>query len=112
MFQFPFTNIKVKVHKMFKILSILDNFKIQQLGDVLEWFFRGYLKVSRSRNENNIYDFSQEEWGMTSVDFRNGDWGKLRGQETTKLDREILADIAGHQNDLGLRWFLMHPVHV
>ena len=49
---------------------------------------------------------------MTSVDFRNGDWGKLRGAETTKLDREILADISGRQNNLGLRWFLMHPVHV
>ena len=42
---------------------------------------------------------------MTSVEFRNGDWGALRGEETTKLDREILADIAGRQNDLGLRWF-------
>ena len=30
---------------MFKIFSILDNIKIQQLGDVLEWFFRGFLKV-------------------------------------------------------------------
>ena len=30
---------------MFKILSILDSFKIKQLGDVMEWFFRGYLKV-------------------------------------------------------------------
>ena len=36
---------KVKIHKMFKILSILDHFKISQLGDVLEWFFRGFLKV-------------------------------------------------------------------
>ena len=59
-----------------------------------------------------IHNFFQEEWGMTSVDFRNGDWGKLRGDETTKLDREILADISGRRNDLGLRWFLMHPVHV
>ena len=42
---------------------------------------------------------------MTSVEFRNGDWGALRGEEATKLDREILADIAGRQNDLGLRWF-------
>ena len=47
--------------------------------------------------------FSQEKWGMTSVEFRKGDWGALRGKETTKLDREILADIAGRQNDLGLR---------
>ena len=39
---------KVKVHKMFKIFSILDNIKIQQLGDVLEWFFRGFLKVNLS----------------------------------------------------------------
>ena len=45
LFQFPYSNVQVKVHKMFKILSILDNFKIQQLGDVLEWFFRGFLKV-------------------------------------------------------------------
>ena len=37
---------KVKIHKMFKILSILDHYKISQLGDVLEWFFRGFLKVS------------------------------------------------------------------
>ena len=44
-FQLTNINIKVKVHKMFKILSILDNFKIKQLGDVMEWFFRGYLKV-------------------------------------------------------------------
>ena len=36
---------KVKIHKMFKILSILDHYKINQLGDVLEWFFRGFLKV-------------------------------------------------------------------
>ena len=40
---------------------------------------------------------------MTSVEFRNGEWGAARGKETTKLDREILADIAGRQNELGLR---------
>ena len=87
---------------MFKILSILDNFKIKQLGDVMEWFFRGYLKVGFRFASHKVL-FSQEKWGMTSVEFRKGDWGALRGKETTKLDREILADIAGRQNDLGLR---------
>ena len=87
---------------MFKILSILDNFKIKQLGDVMEWFFRGYLKVGFLK-ENIFYPTNQEKWGMTSVGFRKGDWGALRGKETTKLDREILAEIAGRQNDLGLR---------
>ena len=54
----------------------------------------------------------QEEWGMTSVEFRNGEWGAARGKETTKLDREILADIAGRQNELGLRWIsLIHKLH-
>ena len=43
---------KVKIHKMFKILSILDHYKITQLGDVLEWFFRGFLKVSQTSFEN------------------------------------------------------------
>ena len=33
---------------------------------------------------------------------------KVRGEETTKLDREILADIAGKTNQLGLRLSL-HP---
>ena len=28
----------------------------------------------------------------------------MRGEETTKLDREILADIAGKTNQLGLRF--------
>ena len=28
----------------------------------------------------------------------------MRGAETSKLDREILADIAGKTNKLGLRW--------
>ena len=46
---------------------------------------------------------------MTSVDFRNGDWGRLRGEETTKLDREILADISRRRNDLGLRWIWCIP---
>ena len=43
---------KVKIHKMFKILTILDNYKISQLGDVLEWFFQGFLKVSQLHQFN------------------------------------------------------------
>ena len=45
---------------------------------------------------------------MSPVDFRNGGWGKVRGAETTQLDRDILADISGTQNDLGLRWVSCH----
>ena len=42
---------------MFKILSMLDNFKIKQLGDVMEWFFRGYLKVDVVRKTISIQQF-------------------------------------------------------
>ena len=52
---------------------------------------------------------------MTKVDFRDGEWGKIRGEEVVKLDREILKDISGVENSLGLRsvpyryLVLVHP---
>ena len=36
---------QVKIYKMFRILSMLDETKIERTGDVLEWLFRSAMKV-------------------------------------------------------------------
>ena len=36
---------QVKIYKMFRILSMLDDTKIGRVGDVLEWVFRSAVKV-------------------------------------------------------------------
>ena len=36
---------QVKIYKMFRILSMLDESKVERVGDVLEWVFRSALKV-------------------------------------------------------------------
>ena len=36
---------QVKIYKMFRILSMLDESKIERVGDVLEWVFRSAMKV-------------------------------------------------------------------
>ena len=35
----------MKIYKMFRILSMLDDTKIERVGDVLEWVFRSAVKV-------------------------------------------------------------------
>ena len=37
---------QVKIYKMFRILSMLDESKVERVGDVLEWVFRSALKVT------------------------------------------------------------------
>ena len=37
--------LQVKIYKMFRILSMLDDTKIERVGDVLEWVFRSAVKV-------------------------------------------------------------------
>ena len=36
---------QVKIYKMFRLLSMLDESKVERVGDVLEWVFRSALKV-------------------------------------------------------------------
>ena len=36
---------QVKVHKMFRMLSLLDTSNVENLGSVLEWFMNSHLKV-------------------------------------------------------------------
>ena len=38
---------QVKIYKMFRILSMLDQSKVERVGDVLEWVFRSAMKVIR-----------------------------------------------------------------
>ena len=42
--------LQVKLHKMFRMLSLLDTSKIESLGSVLEWFINSHLKVGSSRD--------------------------------------------------------------
>ena len=37
---------QVKIYKMFRTLSMLDESKVERVGDVLEWVFRSALKVT------------------------------------------------------------------
>ena len=36
---------QVKIYKMFRILSMLDETNVERVGDVLEWVFRSAMKV-------------------------------------------------------------------
>ena len=48
---------QVKIYKMFRTLSMLDESKVERVGDVLEWVFRSALKVTTDQSLKTNHNF-------------------------------------------------------